>query len=138
MTRSSRNLIGHLLFVTYGTVMLELTIKRNNVTPGKNVWRFGQIVTMVITVGGINEVVHFFLGKEWGHETVEDEQDEGKRVFRPYERGTYSCSPWNWNPRPMLLFPAPGHCSPWHVFVPRLVFGFPVQAVSPSNLNQIR
>ena len=43
-----------------------------------------------------------------------------------------------WNPRPMLLFPAPGHCSLWHVFVPRLVFGFPMQAVSPSNLNQIR
>ena len=43
-----------------------------------------------------------------------------------------------WNPRPMLLFPTPGHCSPWRVFVPHLVFGFPVQAVSPSNLNQIR
>ena len=43
-----------------------------------------------------------------------------------------------WNPRPMLLFPAMGHCSPWHPFFPCLVFGFPVQAVSPSNLNQIR
>ena len=43
-----------------------------------------------------------------------------------------------WNPHPMLLFPAPGHCSPWRVFVPHLVFGFPVQAVSPSNLSQIR
>ena len=43
-----------------------------------------------------------------------------------------------WNPRPMLLFPAMGHCSPWHPFFHCLVFGFPAQAVSPSNLNQIR
>ena len=127
MTQSSRNLIGHLLFVTYGTVMLELTIKRNNVTPGKNVWSFGQIVTMVITVGGINEVVHFFLGKEWGHETVEDEQDEGKRVFRPYERGTYSCSPWKILesppyvivPCPRSLFPMACICSPPRLWIPR-------------------
>ena len=43
-----------------------------------------------------------------------------------------------WNPRPMLLFPTMGHCSLWHPFFPCLVFGFPMQAVSPSNLNQIR
>ena len=93
-TRGSRNLIGRLLFVTYGTVMLELTIKRNNVAPGENVWSFGQIVAMVIAVGGINEVVHFLLGKEWKHETVEDEQIEGKRVFRPCERNRMLIDPF--------------------------------------------
>lgn len=76
-TQGSRNIIARLLFVTYGTVMLELTIKRNNVAPGENVWSFGQIVAVVIAVGGINEVVHFFLGKEWKHETAEDERIEG-------------------------------------------------------------
>jgi hypothetical protein len=80
-TRGSRSLIARLMFVTYGTVMLELTVKRNNIAPGENVWSFGQIVAVVIAVGGINEVVHFFLGKEWRHETAEDEQIEGTRSF---------------------------------------------------------
>jgi hypothetical protein len=81
-TRGSRNIIARLLFVTYGTVMLELTIKRNDVAPGENVWSFGQIVAVVIAVGGINEVVHFFLGKEWRHETAEDEKIEGTRLYK--------------------------------------------------------
>ncbi len=43
-----------------------------------------------------------------------------------------------WNPRPRSLFPVACICSPPRLWIPRLVFGFPVRAVSPSNLNQIR
>ena len=37
-----------------------------------------------------------------------------------------------------LGVPALCYCSPPWVIVPCLVLGFPMQAVSPSNLNQIR
>jgi hypothetical protein len=73
----TRGVIARLLFVTYGIVMLELTIRRNNVAPGENVWSFGQIVAVVIAVGGMNEVLHFVLGKEWKHTTAEAELIEG-------------------------------------------------------------
>jgi len=73
----TRDAIARLLFVTYGVVMLELTIKRNDVAPGESVWSFGQIVAVVIAIGGMNEVLNFFLGKEWEDNTAEAEQIKG-------------------------------------------------------------
>lgn len=49
--------VSPLLFVLYGTVMLELTIQRNMVQPGENFWTFGQIVAVALPVGGISNAV---------------------------------------------------------------------------------
>ena len=65
-TPSKQGLLGRLLTAVYGVTMLELTIQRNkkNVEAGENQWTFGQIVAMLITVGSLNEVLHYFLGEE--------------------------------------------------------------------------
>ncbi|KAF8294147.1 hypothetical protein DL93DRAFT_2068621 [Clavulina sp. PMI_390] len=52
----------------YNVVMLELTIKRNNVAPGENIWSFGQIVPMVIAVSGAVEILMQY---------IEDSEDDG-------------------------------------------------------------
>ncbi len=49
------------LATIYGIIMLERTVASNDVGPGENVWSFGQIVSIIIAVGSVNEVVHFCL-----------------------------------------------------------------------------
>ncbi|KAF8319740.1 hypothetical protein DL93DRAFT_2053375 [Clavulina sp. PMI_390] len=71
---SSGSVIWRVLFAIYGTVMLELTVRRNDVGPGEGAWGFGQIVAVIIAVGGLNEVLQFFLGEEWRFESPEDEE----------------------------------------------------------------
>lgn len=87
MALGSKSIITRLFFVIYGTVMLELTVQRNNVQSGENVWSFGQIVAVTIALGGLNEVIHFFLGREWENVTEEDEKVIGTcRYSRRYFR----------------------------------------------------
>ncbi|KAF9517230.1 hypothetical protein BS47DRAFT_1390022 [Hydnum rufescens UP504] len=64
-TSSGRGIIGRFLASIYGVTMLELTIHRNkkHVTGDENQWAFGQIVALLITVGSLNEVIHFILGE---------------------------------------------------------------------------
>ncbi|KAI0250810.1 hypothetical protein BJV78DRAFT_537311 [Lactifluus subvellereus] len=56
-----------LLWAIYATVMLELTVRRNDIQHGgivniDNAWAFGQILSAVMIIASLNEVVHFFLG----------------------------------------------------------------------------
>ncbi|KAF8314205.1 hypothetical protein DL93DRAFT_2228034 [Clavulina sp. PMI_390] len=45
----------------YNVVMLELTIKRNNVAPGEHIWSFGQIVPVIIAISGIVDIGMSYL-----------------------------------------------------------------------------
>lgn len=81
LTQNQRSYIFiRLLTLIYGTVMLELTIKRNHVQPGESSWGFGQIVAVVIAAGGLNEVLHFVLGEEWENMTEEDERNNSMYI----------------------------------------------------------
>ncbi|KAF8317154.1 hypothetical protein DL93DRAFT_2055894 [Clavulina sp. PMI_390] len=53
--------ISRAFFTIYGIVMLELIVARNDIARGENVWSFGQVLAMLVTLSGIKEVVEFFL-----------------------------------------------------------------------------
>ena len=72
LTSSQLHPIGAVIVVTSFVINLELTLRRNNIAPGENVWSFGQIMSLVIAAGGINEVVHFFVDEGWKQKTAED------------------------------------------------------------------
>ena len=81
LTSSQCHPINAVLSVTFGVINLELTLRRNNIAPGENVWSFGQIMSLVIAAGGINEVVHFLVDKGWKQKTAQDAlEDEKKRA----------------------------------------------------------
>ena len=63
-TEGDSSVLSRVLASIYGTVMLELMVKRNAsiIDPGESVWGFGQVVAMVILLAPLNEVVHFVLG----------------------------------------------------------------------------
>jgi len=50
----------------YSAVMLELTIRRNPSSDEENVWSFGQIIALLITLMTVNEIVHFVFGEHLG------------------------------------------------------------------------
>ncbi|KAF8319741.1 hypothetical protein DL93DRAFT_115722 [Clavulina sp. PMI_390] len=87
----SGSIIIRLLVLAYGITMLELTIVRNNVGPGENVWGFGQIVSVIIALGGANEMLQFFMGKEWRFETYDDAlwHEEHKKTAKAENRAEW-------------------------------------------------
>ena len=66
--RASRSpgLIARVLASIYSVVMLELTIRRNPSSDEENVWSFGQIIALLITLMTVNEIVHFVFGEHLG------------------------------------------------------------------------
>ena len=79
LKRQTYNPIIAVIAVTFGVINLELTLRRNNLAPGENVWSFGQIMSLVIAAGGINEVVHFLVDEGWKQKTAEDALDDEKK-----------------------------------------------------------
>jgi hypothetical protein len=47
----------------YSVIMLELMIRRNPSSDQENIWSFGQIISLLITLMTVNEVIHFVLGE---------------------------------------------------------------------------
>ncbi|PVF94082.1 hypothetical protein CPB86DRAFT_741167 [Serendipita vermifera] len=64
--RRTPGLIARLGASIYSVVMLELTIKRNPSSDEENVWSFGQIIALLITLMTVNEILHFILGEYLG------------------------------------------------------------------------
>lgn len=66
--RASRSpgLIARVFASIYSVVMLELTIRRNPSSDQENVWSFGQIIALLITLMTVNEIVHFVVGEHLG------------------------------------------------------------------------
>ena len=65
-SRNKTGTLTRILATIYGIIMLERTIASNDVGPGENVWSFGQIIAIIIVIGSVNEVVHYFLNLQ-GH-----------------------------------------------------------------------
>ena len=61
--RSFFGLMGSIFGSSYFIVMLELTIKRNNLGPGSGTWTFGQVLAMSLLLGPIVELGSLLLGK---------------------------------------------------------------------------
>lgn len=66
--RASRSpgLIARVFASIYSAVMLELTIRRNASSDEENVWSFGQIIALLITLMTVNEIIHFIFGENLG------------------------------------------------------------------------
>lgn len=62
----SPGLIARVFASIYSVVMLELTIRRNASSDEENVWSFGQIIALLITLMTVNEIIHFIFGESLG------------------------------------------------------------------------
>jgi hypothetical protein len=65
-TVRSPGLIARVFASIYSAVMLELTIRRNPSSDEENVWSFGQIIALLITLMTVNEIIHFAFGEHLG------------------------------------------------------------------------
>jgi hypothetical protein len=64
--RKRQSVFARVFASIYSVIMLELTIRRNPSSDQENVWSFGQIIALLITLMTVNEIVHFVLGEDLG------------------------------------------------------------------------